>query len=816
MWLDTSPVMSGLLSDLVHAWRGLRQRPMFLVAALATLAIGIGANITIFSLVNGLSLRPMPFGERTNRLVTIHPTHRFEEDEPSWGEAEISYQDLLDFRRAGAVEGISAYMFRNFVLSGEAAGAERVQGGSVTPDLFPMLGVEPFLGRHFIPEEGAPPGLESVVMLTHGLWQRRYGSDPAIVGKTIVVNDGARVVIGVLPQGFRFPLVDQLYMPLRWEESPRASRNVNAVAMLKPGVSIDQARSELGGIAKRLEQAYPESNRGFGVQVIPIRRSYVDAEADRMGVVLMTAVGFVLLIMCANLANLMLVRGASRQRELAVRSALGASRGRLLWVALAESVLLALSGSLIALIAAQWAIDWMIASFPEELPYWFQFGIDWRVLLFTVGVAIFTTLAVGLLPSFRAARSDLVNDLKAGRGLSLGRGGQRLQAALAISQVALCFGLLVGANLMVRSFLAMQGASLGFDHRPILSARGYLAGDAYNAVPARAAFYRQVVSTLTSLPGVAAAAVTTAIPGDDGGSGQRLVVDGRTDEVDEIGVQSIGMSPGLFAAINLPIVQGRTFTEQETENPASNVALINQQLAQRLWPGASPIDRRVGFRNGQDIRWLRVVGVAPDVHYEEIGEETDQSQLNVYVPYAMDGSRSMAMLVRAAGSPDALVAPAREALRRIGPTFPVYRLMPMRELRRFTTWEQEFFGNLMAIFAAGALLLACLGIYALISYSVGRRSREIGVRLALGARPTDVVRMLLREAGTVGGIGLLAGLALAAMVARLLGGALYGVTADAWLFASMAAPLALAILVATWWPARRAARVEPTIALRDE
>jgi predicted permease len=817
MWLDTSPAMSGPIRDLLHAWRGLKQKPGFLVAALLTLAIGIGANITIFSLVNGLSLRPMPFGERTDRLVTIHPTHRFQEDEPGWGDAEISYRDLLDFRTATSVQGISGYMFRNFVLSGDVTGAERVQGGSVTPDLFPMLGVDPFLGRHFRPEEAAAPELESVVMLTHGLWQRRYGSDPAIVGKTIIVNDGARTVIGVLPPGFKFPLVDQLYMPLRWDESPRASRNVNAVAMLKPGFSIEQARSELGAIAKRLEETFPESNRGFGVQVIPIRRSYVDAEVDRRGVVLMTAVCFVLLIMCANLANLMLVRGASRQRELAVRSAMGASRGRLLWVSLSESVLLAVPGTAIALIAAQWAIDWMIASFPVELPYWFQFGIDGRVLFFTVGIGIFTTLAVGLLPSLRAARPDLVNDLKeAGRGLSLGRGGHRLQAALAVSQVALCFGLLVGANLMVRSFLAMQGADLGFDHRPILSARGYLAGDAYNDVPARAAFYRQVVSTLSSLPGVAAAAVTTSIPGDDGGSGRRLVVDGRTEEADEIGVQAIGISPGLFATINLPIVEGRTFTEQENENPESNVALINQQLAQRLWPGCSPLDRRVGFRDGQDILWLRIVGVAPNVHYEEIGEETDQSRLNVYLPYATDGSRSMAMLVRAQGSPDALVAPARDALRRIGPTFPVFRLMPMLELRRFTTWEQEFFGNLMAMFAAGALLLACLGIYALISYSVGRRSREIGVRLALGARPADVVRMLLREAGRVGGMGLLAGLALAAMIARVLGGTLYGVTADAWLFASMAVPLALAIFIATWWPARRAAQVEPTVALRDE
>jgi putative ABC transport system permease protein len=820
MWLDMSVAMSGLFRDLLHGWRGLRQKPGFLVAALLTLAIGIGANITIFSLVNGISLRPMPFGDRTDRLITLHPTHISQpQEEPSWGESEISFLDMVDFRGATSVEGIEAYLLRSFVLSGDLSSAERVQGGSVTPGLFPMLGVDPIMGRHFHPEEAAPPGLESVVMITHGLWQRRYGSDPSIVGKAIMVNDRARTVVGVLPPRFKFPVIDQLYVPFRPDPqiTLRGGRNINAVAMLKPGASVAQAEAELQGIAGRLEQIYPLTNRGFGVRAVPIRRSYVDSDTDRVSVVLMTAVGFVLLIMCANLANLMLVRGASRQRELAVRAAMGAGRARLLWVSLAESVILAVPGAAIGLLASQWAVDWMIASFPEELPYWFEFGVDGRVVAFSIATAVFTALAVGLIPAVRAASPDLVNDLKeAARGISLGRGGQRLQTALAITQVALCFGLLVGANLMVRSFLAMQRADLGFDHRPILSARGYLAGDQFNEITARAAFYQQVVTTLASLPGVASATVTTSIPGDDGGSDRRLVIDGRTAQGDEINVHAIGITPALFDTINLPLLAGRTFTDSEAVDPHSNVALINHRLAERLWPGSSPLDRRVGFRFGDEIQWLRVVGVAPDVHYEEIGEATDQSRLNVYVPYAMDGSRPMAILARAHGSPDALVAPAREALRRIGPTFPIYRLMPMRDLRRHTTWEQEFFGGLMAWFAGGALLLACLGIYALISYSVGRRAREIGVRLALGAEPGDVVRMLLAETVKVGGAGLLVGLTLALVIARGLVGTLYGVAVDAWLFASMAAPLALAILAATWLPARRAARVEPTVALRDE
>ncbi|HUQ86687.1 MAG TPA: ABC transporter permease [Vicinamibacterales bacterium] len=810
--------MSGPFRDLIHAWRGLTQKPGFFIGALLTVAVGISANVAIFSLVNAITLRPMPFGDRTDRLATIHIAHRLNVDEPGWGDTEISYRDFLDFRGASTVEGIGGYMTRSFLLSGADAGAERIRGGSVTPDLFPLLGTEPILGRQFRIDEAASPGLESVVMLTHGLWQRRFGGDPQIIGKSIVVNDRARVVIGVMPAGFRFPEFDEMYVPFRWDESPRSARNINAVALLRPGQSIERARDEIAGIARRLEETYPETNRGYGVRVIPIRDSYVGAGDRRVAIVLMSAVAFVMLIMCANLANLMLVRGAARQRELAVRAAMGAGRGRLLWVALTETVLVALPGAAMGLLLSQWLIDAMMGAFPAgSLPYWVEVSVDHRVVLFAVGAAIFTTFVVGVLPALRTVRPDLVNDLKeGGRGMSLGPGGQRLQAGLVVAQVALCFTLLVGANLMVQSFLAMQRTSLGFDHKPIIAAAGYLAGDAYNDLRARSAFYGKVVETLRGLPGVSAAALTTATPGDDGGDGRQLVIDGRTERDQTLGVQSIGISSGLFDTIGLQMIEGRTFTGAEMQNPEADVAVLNQELAMRLWPGESAIDRRVGFRNNDDINWLRVVGVVPNVHYEEIGEDTDQSRLNVYVPYATTGSRQMSMLVRAQGAPELLIGPLRESLRRIGPTFAVFGLTTMTEMRKATTWEQEFFGDVMAVFAAGALLLACLGIYALISYSVGRRSREIGVRLALGARPADVIRMLLQETARVGGTGLLIGLALAFGVARALVGGLYGVSVQPWLFASMALPLSVALLLATWLPARRAARVEPTIALRDE
>lgn len=811
--------MSVLLRDLIHAWRGLKQKPAFFIGALLTVALGISANVAIFSLVNAISLRPMPFGDRTDRLATIHVSHRLNIDEPGWGDTEISYADFLDFRTASTVEGIGGYMARSsLLLTGGDAGAERIRGGSVTPNLFPILGIEPMLGRQFTAEEAAPPGFESVVMLTHGLWQRRFGGDPGIIGTTIVVNDRAREVIAVLPPRFQFPEFDEMYLPFRWDEAPRSSRNINAVALVRRGETIDSARNELIGIAKRLEETYPDTNRGYGVKVIPIRESYIGADDRRLTIVLMSAVSFVLLIMCANLANLMLVRGAARQRELAVRVAMGAGRGRLLWTTVAETVLVAVPGAALGLLLSQWIVDAMIGAFPAgSLPYWLDVSIDARVLLFALFAAVFTTLVVGLVPAVRTLRPNLVNDLReGGRSVSLGRAGQRLQAGLVVAQVALCFALLVGANLMVQSFLAMQRTSLGFDHRPILVAYGYLAGDAYDDPGARSSFYRKVVDSLQRLPGVSATALTTAVPGDDGGSGQQLVIDGRTDRDEAIGVQSIGISAGLFDTIGLSLVEGRTFTEAETLDPEADVVVLNRELARRLWPDESPIDRRIGFRNDEAITWKRVVGVAPDVHYEEVGEDTDQSRLNVYVPYATTGNRSYAMLVRANGAPETLAAPMREALRQIGPTFAVFGMRTMNEMRKQTTWEQEFFGEVMAVFAMGALLLACLGIYALISYSVGRRAREIGVRLALGARPADVIRMLIQQTARVGTLGLLIGLVLAIAVARALAGGLYGVTVNAWLFASMSLPLTLALLFATWVPARRASRVEPTIALREE
>jgi putative ABC transport system permease protein len=533
---------------------------------------------------------------------------------------------------------------------------------------------------------------------------------------------------------------------------------------------------------------------------------------------LLAAVGFVLLIVCANLANLLLVRGASRQREMAVRAALGASHGRLVWAILSESTVLAVIGGIGGVFAAVWTVDYLGTLSPEELPYWFRLDVDGRVLTFTIAVTALTTIATGVFPALRAARPDVVGDLKDGaRGVSLGRSAQRLQAVLAAAQVALCLALLVGANLMIRSYVAMQRADLGFEDRPLLTMRMYLSGDAFDEPHARAAFFERATQSLKDVPGIMTAVVTSSIPGDDGGSPIRLVIDGRTTPADELPASVISTMGDLFETLGLKTLEGRTFTAAESADPEARVAMINSRLAQRLWPGSSPVGRRIGIASGDSVAWFRVIGVAPDVHYEEVGEETDQSRLNVYVPFAYTAPRVAALLVRAEGDPRLLMVPARDALRRVNAGLPIFDARTMQDVRRFTTWEQEFFGLMMASFAATALLLACLGVYALLAYASRRRTHEIGVRLALGAGARAVVSLFLWQAGVIGTAGLCVGLGLSVLLAKALSGILFGVNAlDPWLFLGTAGALLFAVTVASYLPARRAARTDPMVALRTE
>ncbi len=800
--------MSSITQDVRHALRTLRQRPGFYGAALLTLAVGIGANLTVFSIVNAMLLRPLPFGDRSDRVVTLFATHAQQPEDWSWGDSEVSYPDLVDLGEATSLEGLGGYVGRNVTLSRDGV-AERVRAGSVTPDLFPLLGIAPILGRHFSAEEAAAPGLESVVLLTHGLWQRRYGGVADIVGREVHVNGLPRTVVGVLPPGFRFPERDDMYMPLRWDEAPRDARNVNAVGLLWPGVTLAQAQQELSAIAGRLEQEHADTNRGFGVRVMRFRDSQVKPDTRGLFGTLMTAVGLVLLIACANLTNLMLVRAASRQREMAVRSALGAGRWRLGRQMLVETALVSSAGAALGLIGSAWALDYLRGSFPEELPYWLAFDVDVRVAAFTVAVTVFTAVAIGLVPALRASRPNLVSDLKDAARATPSRGQQRFQASLVGAQIALSLALLAGASMVIRGFLAQQTTDLGFDHRPLVSLRTYLAGDEFDDPAARARVVDEVSAALASLPGVVSAAATTSIPGDDGGGLVRVVVDGRTDPDDALGAQVVGVTAGFFDTLGLSLLDGRGLTKAETDDPDARVTVINASLAQRFWPAGGAVGSRIGVRSRTSVDWYRIV--------EEVGEATEQSRLNFYVPQAVTGYRTMAFLARAGAAPDPIVDAVRTLMRQRYPGQAVFELMTLNERRRFVTWEQRFLGEMMGTFAAIALGLAGLGVYALLAYSARRRLAEIGVRLALGAAPGDVVRLFVRQGMVIAGIGVAIGLALAAGVAVVLEGLVFG--ADAWdprHVGAAAAALAFTVLLATWLPARRASRIDPTSALRAE
>jgi predicted permease len=806
--------MPTYFQDLSQAIRGLRKRPGFLIAALLTLTVGIGANVIVFTLVNALLLRPLPFGDRSDRVVTLHSTHPLQAED--WDNSGLSYPDLVDVQgEARLLEGVGGIINRNFTVTTESD-AERLFGVSVTPNLFPLLGVEPLLGRNFLPEEGMPPGLESSVIITHGLWLRRFGGDPTIVGRSIVINERARTVVGVMPPGFKFPERSELYMPLHWSDAQRGARALAAIGVLQRRATVEQAQQELSSIATRLAERYPATNRDYGLRVMSFRDSQVGGDDRRVAATLMAAVGFVLLIACANLANLLLVRGASRQREMAIRASLGATRLRLVCGLLSEGAVLSIVGMVLGGLFAVWGLDAIVAMWPEELPYWVRLDVDGRIVAFTIGITALTTLAIGLLPALRASRPRVVEDLKEGsRGVSLGRSAQRTQAALAAAQVALCLALLVGANLMIRSFVSMQRADIGFDDGPMLTMRVYLAGDAFDDNRARAAFFDAAVSALRTLPGVTAAAATTSIPGDDGGNAVRLVADDRSTPGQAIGAQSIPVTPGLFEALGLRLIDGRTFTATESTDAGSDVRIINDRLARLLWPDGSALGRRVGIVNGDEVEWLRVVGVAPDLLYEEVGEQTAQSQLTIYAPYAVSAPRTMAMLIRTERDPATMSAPAREALRRLHGGLPVYDVRTMAEVRRFTTFEQRFFGTMMGAFAATALLLACVGVYALLAYAARRRTHEIGVRLALGASTRDVVSLFVRQGSVIGTVGLAAGLGLGVGVARALSGAVFAVDPfDPWLFAGTGAALLAMVMLAAYLPARRAARVDPMMALR--
>ena len=803
-----------MLADLRYALRTLRNAPAFVAVAVLCIGLGVGLNSATFSMVNALVLRGLPFPD-PDRVMMLYTSR------PAQGIAErnLSYPELLDFRRRSrTLAEVAGQYGGGFNIAGEHE-TERVSGEYVTHNLLPMIGVRPMLGRFFLPEEDRP-GAAKVVILSHDLWERRFEARRDIVGGRVLLNGAPYTVVGVMPPGFKFPLTERLWVPMAADERARRDeRSVWTLGRLRPGATAEQAHAEARAIGRQFAAEHPVATSGWEFNVKPLSREFPEDQLRTMMGLMLGSVSFVVLIVCANLANLLLARAAGRARELALRAAVGATRGRLVRQLLIESVLVSIAGGAVGVLVAQGYIDHQMASIPEEIPYWVQIRIDPVVLAYTFGLSVLTGIAFAALPALRATRHDLHATLKAGGRGSVGPGRARLRSALVVAQVSLAVVLLVGAALVVRSFVAMQLVDVGVDRAHLLTLRTELEGERYATVAARADFYARLAQRLEGIPGVRRAAASTVIPAEDGGTTSKLVVEGRpVAPGDELMVTALGEMPGALDAIGAPLAAGRDFTAQEARDTASRVAIVNRKLAERLWPGESPLGRRLRLTPvGRDSAWLTVVGVAPDVTYEEFAEQSPEDLLQVHVPYALLPYRGLGIMVRTAGDPGAVAPAVRRELRALDATLPAFDVRTMDDVFAKTTWPYKLYGTSFGLFGALALALAAVGVYGVVAFTVAQRRHEIGVRMALGARAATVARDVVRGAVWLAVPGAAMGLAAALALSRLMRGVLYGISAtDLATFAGVPAVIVGVTLLASWLPARRATRVDPAAALRNE
>ncbi len=811
--------MNNLWQDARYGLRMLWKSPGFTLVAVLALALGIGANTAIFSVVNAMLLRPLPYQD-PDRLVVLWETNPNLSSVYLRTHNEASPANFLDWRQQQTVfEDLAAFHYNDYNLTGSGDTPEQLTGNPITANMFDVLKVKPLIGRTFRPEESEPTSAR-VVVLSYGLWQRRFGGAADIIGRTLTLNGNPHTVVGVMPANFEFPApFSQLWTALRFVSDTPPARGAHFLytrARLKPGVTMQQAQAELDTIAARLRQQYPDTNADRAIRLVSLHEATV--ERSRAGLlVLLGAVGFVLLIACANVANLMLARATARHKEIAIRTALGAGRWRIVRQLLTESVLLSILGGALGVLLALWGLDLLVAAVPRDFTLFIhgvdQIGLDKWVLAFTLFISLGTGVLFGLAPALQASKTELNEMLKEGGRSSVGHARRGLRSTLVVAEVALALVLLVGAGLMVKSFLHLIEVRPGFDPVNVMTAQLALPGTRYAKNEQLISFYEQLTARVATQPGVEAVGTIDLLPMAGSGGTNTFIIDGRppvkAGSYPEANARTV--DPGYFGALRIPVLKGRNFTPQDRAG-TPGVCLVNETFAHIYFPGEEAVGKIL--RNPDGTNPVQIVGVVGDIKHFGLDDEPEGY---LYAPQLQMPSNSVALVVRATGDPANLTAMIRREVQALDKDQPIYDVKPMAQRIGETTTPARLGSFLFGLFALVALTLAAVGIYGVMAYSVTQRTHEIGVRMALGAQGSDIARLIVGQGLVLILIGVACGLALALALTRALSSLLFDVSAtDPLTYAAITLLLAVVALVACYIPARRAMKVDPMVALRYE
>ncbi|HEV8149979.1 MAG TPA: ABC transporter permease [Gemmatimonadales bacterium] len=799
--------MDALLQDVKFAFRSLRQSPgLFLVAAIS-LALGIAVNVTIFAGVDLLLVRPLNY-PNTDRMVQLWSDNKSR----GWQQNSVSLPDFSDWRRESKSVAMAAYADADRNLA-DGDRPERVGGLRVSPSFFSLFGIAPSRGRFFRDDE-EQPGREHVAVLSDAFWRNHFGADSQAVGRPIRLDGEPYTIVGILPHDFRFESGNDVFTPLVLPpDAPRASHYLRVIGLLRPGASLDALNSEIGGIATRLADLYPSTNLGMGAHAVTLLNEVVDDTARQAGTICMVAVFFVLLIACANVANLLLSRAAARNREIAVRSALGAGRGRLVRQLLTESLMLAVVGGVLGLLLSVAGIRWLGSIVPNDLPGLERLGLDPRVLLYGFLVILAAGVLAGVAPALQVTRGSLTEPLKeggGGRGGSMGLRHGRLRASLVVIEMSLALVLLISAGLLIKASLRLSAVNLGFDPGNTLSFAISLDPKEYPDTSQALALQDELQRRLAALPGVTGAAAVTQLP-MSGGNGAYYYLEGEAipDEARRPVLQYRVATADYLAVLKIPLAKGRSFSPQDRVG-SPKVVLINETLAKRHWPQGNPLGRRLVFSSGA----YEIVGVVKDVR--EFGPDDPPPAL-AYFSASQYFARTLRFVLRSAGDPAALGPRAREAVAAVAHDLPPYSIQTVQHIVDDNNQSDRIMPKLLGVFGAIALLLSLIGVYGVMAYSVSQRTQELGIRRALGAEAGDIVRLVVRQAVLLAAVGAGIGLALSFASTKALSSFLFGVSAfDPFVFSGVTLALLAAVIAASLLPARRATRVDPLVALRAD